>query len=85
MCCTGEVGASALQSADPGGDSSVVGSPTAALNLRNLGGKRRLVLLNGSRVVPADKAGSVNVDFFPTALMRSVGGRRYNLSFNYSF
>ncbi|HWK54819.1 MAG TPA: TonB-dependent receptor [Hyphomicrobiales bacterium] len=61
-----------LQNAGPGGGSSIVGSPTAALNLRNLGGNRTLVLLNGSRVVPTDKLGAVNVDLFPTALMRSV-------------
>src|SRR5690606_14526053 len=37
-----------------------------------LGRNRTLVLLDGSRVPPADKRGQVNVDNFPTALMRSV-------------
>jgi iron complex outermembrane receptor protein len=42
------------------------------LNMRSLGANRTLVLLDGSRVVPAEKRGSVNVDTFPTALIRSV-------------
>src|SRR5690606_24164326 len=33
---------------------------------------RTLVLLDGSRVVPADKSGSVNVDTLPNALIRTV-------------
>ncbi len=47
-------------------------SGTSSLNLRSLGGNRTLVLLDGIRVVPAAKDGLVNVDAFPTALMRSV-------------
>jgi outer membrane receptor protein involved in Fe transport len=42
------------------------------LNMRNLGTNRTLVLFDGSRVVPADKRGSVNVDTLPTALIRTV-------------
>ncbi|MDR0779150.1 MAG: TonB-dependent receptor [Pseudomonadales bacterium] len=42
------------------------------LNLRGLGNNRTLVLFDGSRVVPGDKFGSVNVDTFPTALIRTV-------------
>jgi iron complex outermembrane recepter protein len=45
---------------------------TSSLNLRSLGGNRTLVLLDGIRVVPSAKDGVVNVDGFPTALMRSV-------------
>jgi iron complex outermembrane receptor protein len=45
---------------------------TSSLNLRSLGGNRTLVLLDGIRVVPSAKDGVVNVDAFPTALMRSV-------------
>jgi iron complex outermembrane recepter protein len=41
-------------------------------NMRGLNANRTLVLLDGSRVPPADKRGQVNVDNFPTALMRSV-------------
>jgi outer membrane receptor protein involved in Fe transport len=42
------------------------------LNMRGLGQNRTLVLLDGSRVVPADKRGVVNVDNLPMALVRSV-------------
>ncbi len=47
-------------------------SGTSSLNLRSLGANRTLVLLDGIRVVPAAKDSLVNVDAFPTALMRSV-------------
>lgn len=60
------------QNAGPGGGSSIVGSPVAGLNLRRLGQNRTLVLLDGSRVVPTDKQGTVNVDLFPSALVQSV-------------
>jgi iron complex outermembrane recepter protein len=42
------------------------------LNMRSLGRNRTLVLLDGQRMVPAEKQGSVNVDTFPTALIRTV-------------
>jgi iron complex outermembrane receptor protein len=42
------------------------------LDMRDLGRQRTLVLLDGSRVVPSDKRGAVNVDVFPTALVRRV-------------
>lgn len=42
------------------------------LDMRGLGRNRTLVLLDGARIVPADKAGTVNVDNIPTALVRSV-------------
>ncbi len=42
------------------------------LNMRSLGANRTLVLLDGARMVPAEKRGSVNVDTFPTALVRTV-------------
>jgi outer membrane receptor protein involved in Fe transport len=48
------------------------GSGFSALNLRNLGANRTLTLLDGARVVPNDKRGGVNVDAFPTALVRNV-------------
>jgi iron complex outermembrane recepter protein len=47
-------------------------SGTSSLNLRNLSGNRTLVLFDGYRVVPSSKEGTVHVDFFPTALVRSV-------------
>jgi outer membrane receptor protein involved in Fe transport len=62
-----------------GGNPSVGSGGPGALNIRNLnisttgaGVSRTLTLLDGARVVPTDKRGSVNVDMFPTALMRSV-------------
>lgn len=54
------------------GSALVSTSGTSSLNLRSLGSNRTLVLLDGIRVVPAAKDGAVNVDAFPTALMRSV-------------
>jgi len=42
------------------------------LNLRGMGLNRTLVLLDGTRVAPADAQGSVNVDLFPSALMRRI-------------
>lgn len=42
------------------------------LNMRGIGSNRTLVLLDGSRVVPNDRTGVVNVDVFPTALVRNV-------------
>ncbi|MES2623892.1 MAG: TonB-dependent receptor [Pseudomonadota bacterium] len=50
----------------------VATSGSTSLNIRNLGGNRTLVLFDGIRVVPAAKEGAVNVDGFPTALLRSV-------------
>jgi iron complex outermembrane recepter protein len=42
------------------------------LNMRGLGSQRTLVLLDGARMTPGDKRGPVNVDTFPTALVRTV-------------
>ncbi len=42
------------------------------LNLRGMGQNRTLVLLDGSRIVPADANNSVNIDNFPTALLKRV-------------
>ena len=42
------------------------------LDMRALGSQRTLVLLDGARMAPGDKRGPVNVDTFPTALVRSV-------------
>jgi iron complex outermembrane recepter protein len=51
---------------------SPAGNTYTFLNLRNLGGNRTLVLLDGHRLQPSDKAGTVNPDLLPTALMRNV-------------
>src|SRR5690606_3126565 len=48
------------------------GSGSSRLNLRNLGSQRTLVLFDGSRVVPTNTSSSVDIDAFPTALVRSV-------------
>lgn len=42
------------------------------LNLRGMGLNRTLVLIDGTRVAPADAQGSVNVDMIPSALMQRV-------------
>jgi iron complex outermembrane recepter protein len=42
------------------------------LNLRGMGLNRTLVLLDGTRIAPADANGSVNIDNFPTALLQRV-------------
>jgi outer membrane receptor protein involved in Fe transport len=42
------------------------------LNLRGMGLNRTLVLLDGTRVAPADAYGSVNVDLFPSALVQRI-------------
>jgi iron complex outermembrane receptor protein len=51
---------------------SVASSVGSFLNMRSLGSKRTLVLLDGARMAPGDKRGAVNVDTFPTALVRTV-------------
>jgi iron complex outermembrane recepter protein len=42
------------------------------LNLRGMGAQRTLVLLDGSRVIPADASGNVNIDNFPQALTKRI-------------
>jgi len=60
------------QTAQRGGATLFGDAGGSYLNLRNMGKQRTLVLFDGSRIVPADRASSVNVDNFPTALIRSV-------------
>jgi len=60
------------QTAQRGGATLFGDAGGSYLNLRNMGKQRTLVLFDGSRVVPADRASSVNVDNFPTALVRTV-------------
>ncbi len=57
---------------DTGGGTLVGSAAGSFLNMRSLGAKRTLVLLDGSRMAPADKNGAVNVDTFPTGLVRTV-------------
>ncbi|MFN0002102.1 MAG: TonB-dependent receptor plug domain-containing protein, partial [Pseudohongiellaceae bacterium] len=42
------------------------------LDLRGMGRPRTLVLLDGSRIIPADANGSVNIENFPSALLQRV-------------
>ncbi|MDT8397519.1 MAG: TonB-dependent receptor [Pseudomonadales bacterium] len=60
------------QTAQRGGGTLFGDASGSFLNLRGMGKQRTLVLLDGSRIVPADRAGAVNVDNFPTALVRTV-------------
>jgi outer membrane receptor protein involved in Fe transport len=60
------------QSSQRGGGVLFDSAGGSYLNMRNLGANRTLVLFDGSRVVPADKRGSVNVDTLPTALVQTV-------------
>ena len=60
------------QSAQRGGGILFGSGGGSYMNMRNLGAVRTLVLFDGSRIAPADKRGSVNIDTIPTALVRSV-------------
>ncbi|HEX7081989.1 MAG TPA: TonB-dependent receptor [Gammaproteobacteria bacterium] len=62
----------ATQTAQRGGLALSGDAGASFLNMRSLGTNRTLVLLDGARMAPADKRGSVNVDTFPTALVRTV-------------
>jgi iron complex outermembrane recepter protein len=60
------------QSAQRGGGALFGSAGGSYLDLRAMGPARTLILLDGARVTPADRSGTVNVDNFPTALLRSV-------------
>lgn len=60
------------QTAQRGGGTLVSTASGSFLNLRGMGTQRTLVLLDGSRIVPADAGGAANIDNFPTALMSRV-------------
>jgi outer membrane receptor protein involved in Fe transport len=62
----------ATQTAQRGGGTLFGSAGGGYLNMRGLGANRTLVLFDGSRVVPADKRGSVNVETLPTALIQTV-------------
>lgn len=59
------------QTAQRGGTTFTTASGSF-LNLRGMGTQRTLVLLDGSRVIPADAGGATNIDNFPAALMQRV-------------
>src|SRR5262245_26942098 len=62
----------ATPTAQRGGNAISTTAGGSYLNLRGMGLNRTLVLLDGTRVAPADANGSVNVHHFPAALMARV-------------
>jgi iron complex outermembrane receptor protein len=62
----------ATPTAQRGGNAVSTTAGGSYLNLRGMGLNRTLVLLDGTRMAPADANGSVNVDNFPAALMERV-------------
>jgi outer membrane receptor protein involved in Fe transport len=62
----------ATPTAQRGGNAVSTTAGGSYLNLRGMGLNRTLVLLDGTRMAPADANGSVNVDNFPAAIMERV-------------
>ena len=62
----------ATQSAQRGGGALFGSAGISTLNMRAMGPQRTLVLVDGARVSPADRDGSVHVDNIPTALISQV-------------
>ena len=60
------------ESPQRGGGALFGSAGRASVNLRALGSARTLVLLDGARISPADRDGSVHTDNIPTALLRQV-------------
>lgn len=58
--------------AQRGGNAISSNAGGSYLNLRGMGLNRTLVLLDGTRVSPADAQGAVNVDLFPSALVQRI-------------
>ena len=63
------------QSAQRGGGALFGGAGRSVIDLRAMGPQRTLVLLDGARLAPADRDGSVHVDNIPTALHLADRGR----------
>lgn len=59
-------------SAQQGGGALFGGAGRSTVNLRALGTQRTLVLLDGARIAPADRDGSVHIDNIPSALIQQV-------------
>ncbi len=59
------------QTAQRGGH-PVLGAGRSTLDMRGMGAKRTLVLIDGARTVPVDRSSRVNVDNIPTALIERV-------------
>lgn len=62
----------ATPTAQRGGNAISTTAGGSYLNMRGMGLNRTLVLVDGTRVAPADANGSVNIDNFPTALLERV-------------
>ncbi|HUQ51047.1 MAG TPA: TonB-dependent receptor plug domain-containing protein, partial [Gammaproteobacteria bacterium] len=62
----------ATQSAQRGGGALFGSAGISTLNLRAMGPQRTLVLVDGIRVAPADRDGSVHIDNIPSALLSQV-------------
>ena len=62
----------ATQSAQRGGGALFGSAGISTLNLRAMGPQRTLVLVDGVRVAPADRDGSVHIDNIPSALLSQV-------------
>jgi iron complex outermembrane recepter protein len=60
------------QSAQRGGGALFGSAGRSALDLRSMGPQRTLVLLDGARLSPADRDGSVHIDNIPSALLSQV-------------
>src|SRR5262245_24445292 len=60
------------QSAQRGGGALFGGAGRSVVDLRAMGPQRTLVLLDGARLAPADRDGSVHIDNIPTALLSQV-------------
>jgi outer membrane receptor protein involved in Fe transport len=60
------------QSAQRGSGALFGGAGRSVIDLRAMGPQRTLVLLDGARLAPADRDGSVHIDNIPTALLSQV-------------
>src|SRR5690349_10986399 len=60
------------QSAQRGGGALFGGAGRSVIDLRSMGPQRTLVLLDGARIAPADRDGSVHIDNIPTALISQI-------------
>jgi len=60
------------ESAQRGGGTLFGSAGRSTLNMRALGSNRTLVLVDGARISPADRDGSVHVDNIPSALISQV-------------
>src|SRR5690606_34403927 len=58
--------------AQRGGNAISTTAGGSYLNMRGMGQNRTLVLVDGTRMAPADAQGSVNVDMLPSALMQRI-------------